>query len=564
MRQSRPAPSSPEDGRHITLPPVRFQNEPEHTGRRDDVREGVRGSHGPQPIMQTQPGQVSLPPYTVLTTSSSESQPPLPSISRGLGVHTILNPSEPQRVIESPRSRPSGFSQSPHPMHPPFQRQGSPAVLPRESTQSQQPASLTTPSIEGRGTHPFGRKMLQPKSPRSVSLGARKAATIDVQQSPFVPSGTRGFTADPGPSFMSEMPPIPRVPGMIQNAPPSLPQASGSPADLRRRASVATMSAPSRAPFSQSASPSPSLTSSYSSQPSPVSRQQIGPSAGTVPYFPGASFGAPMPGGAQGAPGSEGPYLPPDSVYVESSGPGQSSNFKMMSIAAEGGGHFYVPVDVQAASKVADEKRARNAGASARFRERKKAKEREASTNIQKLEQQTRELERKARELEQERNFYRGERDRFREIVYMNPSTRDLATQAPPSPRHTRAQTQTRVPTFVAPPASASYVDPAGGLSQEKDASGRPPRRRRMDAPGEYTYAQLGPSSPPPLGASFASNQPLSGLPPLGVENVSASGPRTGGAVTSSIQPTTMSPYETASQNIYERSWAGRPEDQTK
>ncbi len=44
-------------------------------------------------------------------------------------------------------------------------------------------------------------------------------------------------------------------------------------------------------------------------------------------------------------------------------------------------------------------------GASARFRQRRKEKEKEASSNIEKLQQQTRELERKVREVEQERDF---------------------------------------------------------------------------------------------------------------------------------------------------------------
>ena len=73
-------------------------------------------------------------------------------------------------------------------------------------------------------------------------------------------------------------------------------------------------------------------------------------------------------------------------------------------------GPIQVPVDVQAASKVADEKRKRNATASHRFRQRRKEKERETSQNISKLETQL-------REMEEERDYYRGERDYFRNVA---------------------------------------------------------------------------------------------------------------------------------------------------
>ncbi|KAI9775839.1 MAG: hypothetical protein M1816_005719 [Peltula sp. TS41687] len=57
-----------------------------------------------------------------------------------------------------------------------------------------------------------------------------------------------------------------------------------------------------------------------------------------------------------------------------------------------GTGQVQVPVDEQAASKEADHKRKRNAGASARFRERRIEKEQEAALKIAQLEQQIRDL----------------------------------------------------------------------------------------------------------------------------------------------------------------------------
>lgn len=61
---------------------------------------------------------------------------------------------------------------------------------------------------------------------------------------------------------------------------------------------------------------------------------------------------------------------------------------------------LHVPLDMQAASKVADDKRKRNATASLRFRQRRKEKERETTKKFSELEQ-------KIRKLEEERDYYR-------------------------------------------------------------------------------------------------------------------------------------------------------------
>ena len=82
-------------------------------------------------------------------------------------------------------------------------------------------------------------------------------------------------------------------------------------------------------------------------------------------------------------------------------------------------GPLQVPIDMQAGSKVADEKRKRNATASHRFRQRRQEKERETSHNISKLEQQI-------RETTEEIDFYRSERDYFRDIATHAPGGAQL------------------------------------------------------------------------------------------------------------------------------------------
>ena len=74
-------------------------------------------------------------------------------------------------------------------------------------------------------------------------------------------------------------------------------------------------------------------------------------------------------------------------------------------------GPIEVPVDVQAASKMADEKRKRDAGASTRFRQRWKEEEREYSLTISKLENQV-------REISSEKEYYRTKRDYFCNLYY--------------------------------------------------------------------------------------------------------------------------------------------------
>ena len=105
---------------------------------------------------------------------------------------------------------------------------------------------------------------------------------------------------------------------------------------------------------------------------------------------------------------------------------GTEGQYRMITLDTEKG-PLQVPVDVQAASKVADEKRKRNATASHRFRQRRKEKERETSEEISKLEQ-------RVRAMEEERDFYHGERDYFRDVATRTSSQAPLLPR-PLSPR---------------------------------------------------------------------------------------------------------------------------------
>ncbi|KFY95329.1 hypothetical protein V500_02834 [Pseudogymnoascus sp. VKM F-4518 (FW-2643)] len=119
------------------------------------------------------------------------------------------------------------------------------------------------------------------------------------------------------------------------------------------------------------------------------------------------------------ASGTEGPYsaaLPSSSV---SSNSGNSRTYN-------------VPADVDQASQLEAKRRLRNAGASERFRQRRKWQKEEED----KKQQHIKDLERKLEEVDQERAFYRGERDRFRDAVLRNPN---LALQNLLGPQSMRA-----------------------------------------------------------------------------------------------------------------------------
>jgi hypothetical protein len=245
----------------------------------------------------------------------------------------------------------------------------------------------------------------------------------------------------------------------------------------------------------------------------------------------------------------------PENVFRHGSqSGGQNPNIRFMPISTEHG-PMYVPVDVQAASKMADEKRARNAGASARFRERRKQKEKEASMNIQKLETQLRDLERRLKDAENDRDFYRSERDRFREFCYRNPSTRDLVTQTPMSPRLNRQAS------FPPPLSGPMYQTQGSGPPQDFE---RPPQRRRT---GDSTYVfnpPPAPSFPPYQGPSYGSGpvpgagQPQTTLPPLRMPNPAMATTSGAPAPSTNPLPTTRPPsFEQYPRGGYDRGWPG-------
>jgi hypothetical protein len=151
-------------------------------------------------------------------------------------------------------------------------------------------------------------------------------------------------------------------------------------------------------------------------------------------------YGQVGPGNASQMPSMPQITVGPDSPYGPISGSMGSGTYHIMTFDTENG-PIQVPVDVQAASKMADDKRKRNAGASARFRQRRKEKEKESSDKIASLENQI-------REIAKQKEYYRGERDYFRELAYNSSASNQITPRMPsPRPRKTSQPIVPKTPT---------------------------------------------------------------------------------------------------------------------
>ncbi len=570
---SHPASRSPPDGRTTTLPPVQHRGDALPDERRADP-----------PAVEQFEGRRLAPQHGRPLQPAPSGEDWRQGPSRDLGVRSILNPADPDDSSSSGRRVSSGETDSPlSAVGPPSQFGASPSTALQHSFPGQQQATDTPPAQPGYGASlPRSRAILTPRSPRNSGLGqARGQTIIDAARQPLLPGRARAYMAEPGQSASSDTPPTPTSPGQVQ----SQQHYSFPPASKPQRTS-AIMQAPVRTSHSQSTSPRNSQASQNpsSSLTSPAPHPFLGggpPS--TQGYFTGSTF-APSEGrhfgaGAGGQEGLsstiEGPYSapPPPPPTQPQAQPGTSSTvsgspasrqtsasdpIQVLRITTSQG-VYNVPVDVHQASRSADEKRKRNAGASARFRARRKDKEREASALIEKMQGQSRDLERRVRELEQERDFYRGERDRLRELIYRTPDMRHLAMQAPPSPQGMRTGSfqGSGMGREGLPP---SQQGPTMGFQQETSQE-RPPRRRRTGASGEFTGVQrtLPPSSTlPPVQSVGYSPGPTS-LPPLRIESTTALPTLTTGTnippVTTAGPPPPFEPHSRGLPGPYDQGW---------
>ncbi|KAL2262536.1 hypothetical protein VTK26DRAFT_1015 [Humicola hyalothermophila] len=407
--------------------------------------------------------------------------------------------------------------------------QANPAAPPTTSSPAIPPVSAgqeTPPPV-----HPYplaARRILTPKSPRATSLSRAALRTMETQHPP---------RSLPNPAPRGSLP--------LHDAPTLAggPQPLAKPAQLYGALPVqgTTTPVPARPTTGLSRSLSqPSLSRDVPSAPAREPLQSTGlkrdnsgwpvstgsPFATSVPTSQG--FGAPVSfGDGRWAPGSLVPLPAGGPVTRSLLAEGQP----LLAIRPEVGEELIVEVDTHQASKQQDEKRQRNAGASARFRQRKKARDTAMQEAMQKLENDNRELAKvseermkRIQELEAERDFYRNERNRLRDIIARTPSIRDLADRGPPSPisrtggppapdgnallthppppappSHAQTQPQSHSSPYSQPiahqhPRSISFTDPS--------VLGPPARRRRTDSEPQLpssSYNSMMPTTLPPL-----------------------------------------------------------------
>lgn len=474
---------------------------------------------------------------------ASGHEPSRQATPRTLGVHNILNPSDPrdqhgrvspsvQRHIEggsSPSSsgtRQYGVSGSPYQTHGPLQLYGGPVGPTMPSVTQQESPTPVRPFPPALGA---SRRILTPRSPRSLSLS--RLATPSTYAEPQPPLGfspsTHGRLGGPQEAASFSVP----VSSASHHSPRTNPLSAGPPA-----------SAPPRS-FSQSSLPNPPAFQ-FPQDPSQSGAAARSPQGGPSAY-PSGQFGLPQDRTRgyvpQAAPGEANLSTAIMSALQTSGGNVRGSEVQPhLTLQTNTGEHITVPLDVHQGSRQADEKRHRNAGASARFRARKKERDKDMRDNLQRLESDNRDLSRQNQELQAERDFYRNEMNRYRELVLRTPAIREHAEHAPASPRSSQAAgslAPNREGSFgnsYVGAATAATGSPPGAQQHPPSYTGeleRPTRRHRPEsdfatAPYPKRPAQT-PSTLPPIVTGYttpiASAPPSARLPPLRFDQSSTS-----------------------------------------
>lgn len=418
-------------------------------------------------------------------TPPPSSTPPDQRSSRPIGFQNLLNPTTSgETSFAQNRRRNADHMDSPPRASPLTAMPRAPTPsLPPTSVTNRSPISVTLPSITPPPVSVYpqslGRALTPLVSPSSYGpnpvIMNNPSGTMDVKQSPFVlprdhnGSGARGGLPDiatatsfPGEPYGAPLPPARSPPGRRSSQDSTR---YTHMQNLLERKSGTTTGPHSVA--SQGDSPSTQCSSyshvSHTPPPAPP------PSTGQPQSFFTAPFTAPGPASSIAKLGFD----------ASSGSTAGGSTYQMMTLDTEQG-PIQVPVDVQAASKVADEKRKRNATASHRFRQRRKEKERENSQNIAKLEDQI-------RQMEEEKEHYRRERDHFREVAIRQPGQ----TQVLPRPLSPRQRRHISIGGNMGYP-NVQFEGPETGNRN----GGRNTRRR--------TSAYVPPNGPPPQSAEPA------------------------------------------------------------
>ncbi|KAL8869211.1 MAG: hypothetical protein Q9174_004439 [Haloplaca sp. 1 TL-2023] len=457
--------------------------------------------------------------------------------SRSLGMQNILNPASKESPEEQIRQRRTEHRSLPSPAT-------TAASHPPSTSMTPSPGSVSLPSITPPSMNtylpPMGGMPRPNVTPRSASaypvnpITKPMTATIDAKASPFLRSNDPTSSSMPENTHQPSV--LPSTGGPFGTA---LPPPRSPPGRRPSGGSQLTGAMDRRASLAGSDSPSTTYSSYSHFSRTPPAVQTLPPTAQPSSAFYGVPYsgphGHPLPHGAYAHSNTNGP------VSSASATAGQSS-YQMMTLETDQG-PIQVPVDVQAASKVADEKRKRNATASHRFRQRRKEKERETSNSIQQLQNQI-------KEVEEEREHYRKERDFFRGVVWSSSSgsgrtgeTHPQVANRPLSPRVLRRSSASSSGRGGGSVGQENYEKaqwhhpPPSPSSLEREHGGRNTRRRTSSyvpvndlAPQQQQQQQLPPAPPAQQQQQQQHGQQGRGYPQLQPQPQPASnGPQRGG-----------------------------------
>ncbi|KAK5989945.1 hypothetical protein PT974_08208 [Cladobotryum mycophilum] len=435
---------------------------------------------------QSGSGDVRYESAGVTSTDLSRMGQQLPP--KSLGVHNILNPSEPRPMSSEAGGRPSSRSRESDgtlsgPSSTPY---GAPRpIYPGHAATHSLPATPVTAGVTPFGRPPMSernspvtnypafsslnnpRKVLSPRPPRAMSIShpgpprdfdprqqqslvpnsmpAKRPYEADTADEPRLPPGLH---QPPGMSARTHTPMVTPPRSISQplarplDAPHITPPTIPPPGDLQGRSQV--LHAPLQ--FQHGAPPAPPSR--------PMSRMES-PTEGSSLW--------PEMLRRQGFSGVE-----PQQAFMTL--PGSDTPIP-------------VQVDYSQASKKADEKRQRNAKASTRHRRKKKTLQEENMKQLQDLKDERQQMMQQMDDIIQQRDFYRDERNRLRDVVARTPSISNHAA-GPPSPVSTKSVgslgdrspiTQQHIPT------------PNQGYSSEGSSIDRPIQRRRTEERPEFS-----------------------------------------------------------------------------
>lgn len=417
------------------------------------------------------------------------------------GVHHILNPTAESQQLPAVRSGGDPLDRSPQtglsPSHAASSEHGSPSA-----------AHPLHPAIGN------ARRYLTPRSPRAASLShATPLRGPHPQQQPVFPQHSQGGRAYSTEGSTPEQSPqsAPSQPWSApMGGPPRLATYSTSPRSVSQPAATGFVShgqgphqpkhQPQHQHQHQQGGGVGSRSNSMASLPASPYQHWMPPSDRAL--VPAQQSGG---GGSGPPPATEHFYglQQQEGQWDSSMGGGP-----MIQIMPHNGPTMNVQVETYQGSREANEKRQRNAVASARFRVRKKNTEANKDVTIMELQAREQQLQSRVAELEGAYHHYRNDRNRLREIVHMTPAISDQAYRGPPSPIASRPPTLTQGTATPGEPhagpleaAAPGYRTPGGDRSGRRSAPeparGQPrARRRKTDAGPEFTTPNYSASRP--------------------------------------------------------------------